>query len=144
MGAVGQIKHDDQLLRNACVTMAATALTFGVTAVMKYTIKRDRPFVPYPDITAKAGDITPSFPSGHASSAFATATSLSLAYPKWYIIVPSYTWASAVGYSRMALGVHYISDVLAGELVGAGSAWLTHFVNKKLNINSKKKSCNCP
>jgi undecaprenyl-diphosphatase len=64
---------------------------------------------------------------------------LSLAWPKWYIIVPTYTWAGTVAYSRMDLGVHYPSDVLIGALVGAGSAWLCHEVNKKLNINSKKK-----
>ena len=64
--------------------------------------------------------------------AFATATSLSLTYPKWYIIVPAYSWAGAVGYSRMHLGVHYPSDVFIGALVGAGSAWLTHAMNKKL------------
>jgi membrane-associated phospholipid phosphatase len=144
MGTAGLIKHDDDLLRNACVTLASTALNFGVTAALKYSIKRERPFVTYSDITKKSDGGSPSFPSGHTSSAFATATSVSLAYPKWYIIIPSYTWASAVGYSRMHLGVHYPSDVLAGALVGAGSAWLTYEVNKKLNKKSKKKPCNCP
>ncbi|MEI8225850.1 MAG: phosphatase PAP2 family protein [Bacteroidota bacterium] len=138
MGTVGLIKHDDQLFRNACVTLAATAVNFGVTAVMKYSFNRDRPFITYPDITRKSYGGSPSFPSGHTSMAFATATSLSLAYPKWYIIVPTYTWASTVAYSRMDLGVHYPSDVLIGALVGAGSAWLSYAVNKKLNNNSRK------
>jgi membrane-associated phospholipid phosphatase len=47
-------------------------------------------------------------------------------------VVPAYTWASAVGYSRMHLGVHYPSDVLAGALLGAGSAWVTYKLNKWL------------
>lgn len=139
MGTVGLIRHDDQLFRNACVTLAATAVNFGVTVVMKYSFNRDRPFITFPDITRKSDGGSPSFPSGHTSMAFATATSLTLAYPKWYIIVPSYTWASTVGYSRMHLGVHYPSDVFIGALVGAGSAWLSYAVNKKLNVNSKKK-----
>ena len=99
--------------------------------MLKYSVNRDRPFVTYPDIIQKSKAI-PSFPSGHTSSAFATATSLSLAYPKWYIIVPSYAWAGTVGYSRMHLGVHYPSDVLAGALIGSGCAYLTFKVNQKL------------
>ena len=144
MATAGLIKHDDKLFRNACVTLAATGVSFGITSAIKYSINRERPFITYPDIAKKSDGGSPSFPSGHTSSAFATATSLSLAYPEWYIIVPTYTWAGAVAYSRMDLGVHYPSDVLVGAIVGAGSAWLSYAVNKKLNKNSRKKPCNCP
>ena len=71
-------------------------------------------------------------PSGHTSGAFATATALSLKYPEWYVIVPSYLWASSVGLSRMHLGLHYPTDVLAGAVLGAGSAYLTYKVNEWL------------
>jgi len=71
-------------------------------------------------------------PSGHTSTAFATATALTLQYPKWYVIAPSYVYAGLVGYSRMHPGVHHPSDVLAGALIGAGCAYLSHVVNKKL------------
>ena len=137
IGTISLIKHDDQLFRNSCVTAAALLVASGITEVMKYAINRDRPFITYPDITRKSHVSSPSFPSGHTSSSFALATSLSLSYPKWYIIVASYTWAGTVAFSRMDLGVHYPSDVLAGAIVGAGSAWLTHFVNKKLILKSK-------
>ena len=132
MGTVALIKHDDELLRNACIALTSTAVNAGITFAMKYSINRERPFITYPDISKKSGGGSPSFPSGHTSSAFAIATSLSLAYPKWYVIVPTFSWAGTVGYSRMHLGVHYPSDVLVGALVGAGSAWLTHAVNKRL------------
>ena len=132
MGTAGLIKHDDKLIRNACEISAAVILNSAITLTLKYSVNRDRPFITYPDITKKSKAGSPSFPSGHTSSSFALATSLSLTYPKWYIIAPSYTWAATVGYSRMHLGVHYPSDVLAGAIIGSGCAWLTYAVNKKL------------
>lgn len=132
IGSAGFIKQDKSLVRNGCVILTSVALSGGITVIMKYTIKRDRPFITYPDITKKSAAGSPSFPSGHTSGAFALATSLSLTYPKWYVIAASYTWAGTVAFSRMDLGVHYPSDILAGALVGTGSAWLTHVVNKKL------------
>jgi len=139
MAAAGLIKDDKELLRNACVILGSAAIASGITIILKYSVNRDRPYVTYPDITKKTDVSSPSFPSGHTSSAFSTATSLSLAYPKWYVIVPTYTWASTVAYSRMHLGVHYPSDVLAGAVIGAGSAWISYRINKKLNINPKKE-----
>jgi membrane-associated phospholipid phosphatase len=60
------------------------------------------------------------------------AGSLSLAYSKWYVILPSYLYASTVAYSRMDLGVHYPSDVVTGALIGTGTAYLTYNINKKI------------
>jgi membrane-associated phospholipid phosphatase len=141
MAIVGLAGHDDELLRNACVMAAGTAITYGIALGLKYTVKRDRPFITYPeDISNKSGhDYTESysFPSGHTSTAFATATGLSLQYPKWYVIAPSYAYAGTVAYSRMHLGVHYPSDVLVGALIGSGCAYLTHVVNKKLKNSIK-------
>ena len=144
MALAGYCKKDKELFRNACVTAIASALNAGITNALKYSINRDRPFVTYPDIVKKSKAGTPSFPSGHTSSAFATATSISLSYPKWYIIVPSYLYAGTVGYSRMELGVHYPSDVVAGALIGSGCAYLTYKVNQKLIIKKKHKACGCP
>jgi membrane-associated phospholipid phosphatase len=138
ISVAGLIKHDDVLKRSGLITIAAVGLSSGITLALKYAINRDRPFVTYPDITKKSKGGSPSFPSGHTCSAFALATSLSLNYPKWYIIAPSFIWAGTVGFSRMDLGVHYPSDVIAGALVGAGSAWLTHAVNKRL-IKAQQK-----
>ena len=129
--SIGFIQKD-QLLKNKGYYIGATLLTSAVlTTTLKFTIDRDRPFVTYPDIQKLTGAGSPSFPSGHTSEAFATATSLSLAFPKWYFIAPSFIWASASGYSRMHLGVHYPSDVLVGALIGSGLAWLCHELNKR-------------
>ena len=64
-----------------------------------------------------------SFPSGHAASAAAFATAVAMEYPKAApLIVPL---AGAVGYSRVHVGVHWASDVLAGAAIGTGVAWAT-------------------
>jgi membrane-associated phospholipid phosphatase len=139
MGATALLTHNDQLLNQTIELGTATALNLGMTLLLKYGVNRDRPYTTYPDIIPKSMEGSPSFPSGHTSSSFATATSLSLMYPKWYVIAPSFIWAGSVGYSRMYLGVHYPSDVAAGALLGAGSAWLTHKANQWYQTNQKAK-----
>jgi membrane-associated phospholipid phosphatase len=126
LGAVSLIRNDKELLLNAVELGATAVYSAGVTLTVKYAVRRDRPFLTYPDIVAKDAESGPSFPSFHTAASFGTATSLSLMYPRWYVIVPSYVWAGAVGYSRLRLGVHYPSDVLCGALVGSGSAWISH------------------
>ncbi len=105
-----------------------SAMTF--TYIMKYTIDRQRPYDKHPDIIPFSRDFTASFPSGHTTSAFATATTLSILKPEWYVIIPAYGYAVLVGYSRMHLGMHYPSDIVIGALVGTGFAILSHKLNK--------------
>ena len=73
-----------------------------------------------------------SFPSGHTSIAFSAAASLSIQLKKWYATLAAYLCATSVGYSKIYLGEHYPSDVLAGAAVGLGSAYLAHWLNDKL------------
>jgi membrane-associated phospholipid phosphatase len=139
MGATALLTHDDRLLEQTVELGAATAVNMGMSYLIKYGVNRDRPYKTYPDIVAKSEDGSPSFPSAHTSSSFATATSLSLMYPKWYVVAPSFIWASSVGFSRVYLGAHYPSDVAAGALVGIGSAWLTHRANQWYQSKQKAK-----
>jgi membrane-associated phospholipid phosphatase len=132
----------DTLGCNKSIYVGASVLSAAVLVnILKYSIDRPRPFETYPDIEKATAAGSPSFPSGHTSDAFSLATSLSIAYPKWYVIVPSYAWALTVGYSRMHLGVHYPSDVLAGALTGAGSAYLCYkgqqWLTRKRHIEKK-------
>jgi membrane-associated phospholipid phosphatase len=136
----GLIKHDSILVRKSLNIGASIAVTAIISTVIKYSVNRTRPFDTYPFIEKESDGGSPSFPSGHTSQAFAMATSLSLNYPEWYVIAPSFLWAGAVGYSRMDLGVHYPSDVLAGAIIGAGCAWLTFRVNQVLYPGSGRKS----
>lgn len=132
IGVVGLVKNDKEILYNACTVGLSAALNGFVTTAMKYGVNRERPFNKYSFIVKKSSAGSASFPSGHSSSAFATATSLSLIYPKWYVIAPSYIWASSVAYSRMHLGVHYPSDVLCGIIIGAGCAYISYLGNNWL------------
>jgi membrane-associated phospholipid phosphatase len=130
----------DKTIQQKGLVMGASFLTATIISTsLKHAINRTRPFVTYPDIQKVTSGGSPSFPSGHTSDAFSTATSLSLAFPKWYVIAPSYIYASAVGYSRMHLGVHYPSDVLAGAVIGAGSAYLCYKAQKWINRRNRKK-----
>ncbi len=128
----GFLINDSATKVKGYVIGASLIVASGISTVMKWSFNRKRPFVTYPDIQKMTSGGSPSFPSGHTSMAFSTATSLSLVYPKWYVIAPSFLWASAVGYSRMHLGVHYPSDVAVGALVGAGSAYLCYKAQKWL------------
>ena len=135
MAIVGLVDGDNKLLRNAGVIASGTIINLSVTAGLKYLVKRKRPFVTYKGIIVnKSGSpcLDPSFPSGHSSTSFMLATSLSLAYSKWYIIIPSYLYAGTVAYSRMDLGVHYPSDIIGGALIGSGSAYLTYKINESI------------
>ena len=126
----GIISNDKSMRQNAAYVAGSTLISAGLTQVIKVLVKRPRPFIRNINITPvyRPGDY--SFPSGHTSSSFATATALSMAYPKWYVIAPVYLWAGATGYSRMYLVVHNPSDVGAGAVLGAGSALPLLFLKK--------------
>jgi membrane-associated phospholipid phosphatase len=129
----GIINKDKKLQQNALFMAGGYIVSTIVTQGAKRIIQRERPFNTYSFITKKSEGGGYSMPSGHTSAAFNTATALSLLYPKWYVIAPSFVWASLVGYSRMYQGVHYPSDVVVGALVGSGSAWLAYKAQKWIN-----------
>jgi len=139
LGIAGLIRKDSLTFRKACVIAATDVINYGAVVILKYSINRKRPYDKYSFINNKSDDATPSFPSGHTSGAFATATSLSLAYPKWYVIAPSFAWAGTVAYSRLHLGMHYPSDILGGIIVGMGSALIADKANNWLNNRHKKR-----
>ncbi len=134
----GLIEKDQELKQKGLMIGASFLVTTIFATSLKHAINRPRPFETYPEIQKLSAGGSSSFPSGHTSDAFSTATSLSLAFPKWYVIAPSYTYAALVGYSRMHLGVHYPSDVLAGAIVGAGSAFLCYKAQKWINHRNRK------
>jgi undecaprenyl-diphosphatase len=105
----------------ATVALLAASLT---SALLKDALDRVRPALAEPAVTALVpipGDA--SMPSGHAATAAAAAGVVALLHPR--LRLPLLALVAAIGLSRVYLGVHYPSDVLAGLALGAGVAWLT-------------------
>lgn len=118
--------------RKTIIIGSSVLLSTIVATILKYSVNRSRPFEVYNFIQNVGEGGSPSIPSGHTTDAFAIATAICLAYPKWYITLPTFLWAFAVGYSRMDLGVHYPSDVLAGALIGSGVSLLCYKINQRI------------
>ena len=134
MGIYALIQKDEPLLKEAVYIGTSVIEALGITMAMKFTFDRQRPYEKYPNLIHPVStEPDPSFPSGHTAAAFSLATSLSLTYPKWYVIAPSTLWACGVGYSRINQGVHYPSDVLTGAVIGTGCAFLNIYINRWLN-----------
>jgi membrane-associated phospholipid phosphatase len=135
----GFAKLNKKLQRDALYLAGSFVVTSIITQSVKKIVNRQRPFVTYSFIVKRddeSGNF--SFPSGHTSTAFSTATSVALRYRKWYFVAPAYLFATSVAWARMYQGVHYPSDVFAGAIVGAGSAWL----GWKLQHRMEKKHSN--
>lgn len=131
--AYGLLYKDKKAIKNSFESALSFGICLAVSGGVKSLVNRQRPSQAYPElIRSNTYSEGKSFPSGHTTLAFATATTLALEYKKWYITLPAFAWASSVGYSRMRLGRHYPTDVAAGAVVGIGSAYLSHWITKKI------------
>lgn len=142
MGVYGLVDKDEKVLKDAIYIGTSVIEAVAISYGLKYAIDRQRPFERYPnEIVPRDFPTSSSFPSSHTAAAFSLATSLSIKYPKWYVIAPSAFWACSVGFARMNQGVHYPSDVLSGAIIGAGCAVANIYINKGLQrlLFPKKK-----
>lgn len=99
----------------ALVMIAGVMITAVLVLLIKLSVRRRRPEGNWGNIYRKSDPH--SFPSGHAARAvMLTVLSQSLG-PSWFSIV-MLVWAPLVGLARVALGVHYFSDVIAGMALG--------------------------
>jgi undecaprenyl-diphosphatase len=95
-------------------TFAADSLAFGV----KDLTSRERPFEAHPRIHPLYVVHSSSFPAGHAATAFAGAVLIACVVPAAAPVLLAV--AALIGFSRVYVGVHYPTDVLAGAAIGAG------------------------
>lgn len=110
--------------RRAAALVAATGLfAYGGTQLLKLVFPRPRPYEALPDLRIKwKVDTGSSFPSSHTAVAFGIATIISEQYPELWVQCLSYSVAGVVGFSRIYLGQHYLTDVVAGAAFGYGTA----------------------
>ncbi|HVP21104.1 MAG TPA: phosphatase PAP2 family protein [Anaerolineaceae bacterium] len=125
LGALWLFKQGDWHTKSALMLTAVVGLALAVFAI-KFSIRRRRPEGEWGAIYRNTDPH--SFPSGHAARAFMLATLALITGPAWFgaaLLV----WAPLVSLARVAMGVHYLSDVIAGMIVGLAAglfmAWIS-------------------
>ena len=122
-------ESSDQYVTIGVMYLETQLLTWGTTKLLKTVIERPRPYMyhdDYPQAKVDSGDWDDSFPSGHTAMSFAGASFVSYVFwkynpdSKWRIPVTaaSYSLALTVAALRVAGGSHFMTDVLAGALIG--------------------------
>jgi undecaprenyl-diphosphatase len=111
----------------AALALKTAVLAFGIEVpafiLLKKAIRRDRPFV---HLAQSKTALTPSdqfsMPSGHTAAAFVAASLVFVFLPGLSYL--AFLWASMVGVSRVVLGVHNPTDVVAGAALGSLSVYI--------------------
>ena len=110
----------------ALVFAVGIVVTAVVVMVIKFTVRRRRPEGELGQIYRKTDPH--SFPSGHAARAVMLAVLAAGIGPAWLGIFLG-VWAIAVVMARVLMGVHYLSDVLAGALLGLVAGYLVLLIS---------------
>ena len=99
----------------AVVQFGSISLLAAMVLLIKFRVRRKRPEGEWGRIYRFTDPH--SFPSGHAARAFLIATIATALGPAW-LATALWIWAPLVSLARVAMGVHYLSDIVAGALFG--------------------------
>ena len=99
----------------AAVQFGAISIMAAIVMTVKFTVKRRRPAGEW-GLLYRSTD-PHSFPSGHAARVFLLAMLSAFLGPAWLAAL-LWIWAPLVALARVGMGVHYLSDILAGMLLG--------------------------
>lgn len=100
-----------------------------VVMAVKFTVRRRRPEGEWGAIYRNTDPH--SFPSGHAARAFLIAVIAAGLGPPWLAVI-LWVWAPLVALARAAMGVHFLSDVVAGAVVGIAVGVLAFWLNPQV------------
>lgn len=128
--------------RTGFLMLLCLAMGFVVcNLTLKNTIQRIRPFIAVEGLEHLMGNLADadswSFPSGHTCSSFAAAYALTRGLGKKGALF--YVPAAMISFSRLYIGVHYPSDVLAGAATGTVVAIFVHGVFNRLILERNKR-----
>lgn len=122
---IGRLTGKPRVAEVGSHLLRAQLVAQTMTQAVKFSVRRMRP----DDSTAN------SFPSGHTSVSFASATVLQREFG-WKVGLPAYAVASYIGYSRIEHKRHYLSDVIVGAAIGvvAGRSVTIGFGDKRFMV----------
>ena len=133
----GLVLKDRKLKETALLCLESVVLSEGITLGIKYAVGRARPFADkgafhFDSFRFPPPSYSLSFPSGHATDAFALSSVIAEQYPSWMVRLISYGFAVLVSLSRVNNNVHFVSDVFWGGVVGTSvGRCLVKFHNKE-------------
>ncbi|HWC73144.1 MAG TPA: phosphatase PAP2 family protein [Gemmatimonadales bacterium] len=120
----GAVSGHDRLRRSGERVLASAIVAGVATAAIKLSVGRLRPDTTDDPYIFKPFSGNDAFPSGHATLAFALATSLSHEIHNSWVSAGMYTFAAGTAWSRLNDQRHWLSDVLMGTAIGVTGAKL--------------------